>query len=78
MVVEEVERKIKQAAGNGFVAPCNVFFRQMQAAHTANQHGRIGFQLIDFSGFIGVADSAIDRIAQVNLPLDHFTPVWRQ
>ncbi|MNS64709.1 hypothetical protein D3C72_978460 [compost metagenome] len=76
--MEKVERKIKQAAGNGFVAPCYVFFGQMKAAHATNQDRWIGFELIDFSGFVGIADSAIHRIAQVDLPLDHFTPVRRQ
>ena len=37
IVVEEIESKVEQAAGNRFFAPGHMFFRQVQATHTANQ-----------------------------------------
>ena len=37
VVVEEVESKIEQAARDGFATPGDVFFRQMQTAHTTHQ-----------------------------------------
>ncbi len=50
----------------------------MQAAYTTDQDCRVGLELINFSCFVGVTDSAIHRVAQVNLPFDHFAPVGRQ
>ena len=75
MVVEEVEREIKQAAGDRFSTLGDVFFRQMQTAHTANQYRRVWFELVNFARIVGVTDGAIDRIAQVDLPFDDFVPV---
>ena len=75
MVVEEIEREIKQAAGNGFSTPGDVFFRQMETAYATDQHRRIRFKLIDFPGFVGIADGAVHGVAQVDLPLDNLTPV---
>jgi hypothetical protein len=48
MVVEEIERKVEEAAGDGFAAPGDMFFWQMQATDATNQHRRIGFELVDF------------------------------
>ena len=75
MVVEEIERKVEEAARDSFAAPGHVFFWQMQATDATNQYRRIGLELVDFPGLIGVADGAIHRITQVNLPIDHFIPV---
>ncbi|VTN13143.1 Uncharacterised protein [Raoultella terrigena] len=50
----------------------------MQTTHPTNQHRRIGLQLVDFPRFVGIADGAVDRIAQVNLTVDNFVPVRRQ
>ncbi len=78
MVVEEVQRKVEQAARNGFPAPGNVFFRQMQTAYATDQHRRIRFKLVNFTGFIGIANGAVDGVAQVDLPVDNFPPVRRE
>ena len=78
MVVEEVQRKVEQAARNRFSAPRNVFFWQMQTAYAADQHRRIRFELVNFTGFVGIADGAVDGVAQVDLPVDNFLPVRRE
>ena len=51
-----------------------MFFRQMQTAHPADKHGRIGVQGISLPFRAGVGDGAVDRIAQVDLTLDHLVP----
>ena len=78
VVVEEIEREIKQAARNGFPTPGDMFFRQVQAAYATDQHRRVRFELVNFAGFVGIADGAVHGVAQVDLPLDDFTPVRRQ
>ena len=78
IVVVEVQREIEQAAGNGFITPQHVFFRQMQAAHASDQYRRVRFQLVDFAGFIGVGNGAVNCIVQVDLAVDDFVPAWRQ
>ena len=78
VVVEKVEREIEQAAGNRLAAPRHMLFRQMQAAHAAYQYRGIGLQLVNLAGFIGVADGAIHRIAQINLAINDFVPVRGQ
>ncbi|MNG99786.1 hypothetical protein D3C79_589650 [compost metagenome] len=78
VVVEEIQREIKQATGDRLTLPLHVFLRQMQATHTGDQDRRIRLQLINFSGFVGIGDGAIHRIMQVDLPLDHFVPARRQ
>ncbi len=78
IVVEEIERKIKQATGDCLTTPGDMFFRQVQTAYPTNQNRWIGLELINFACFIGIADGAVNRIAQVNLPVDHFVPVWCQ
>ena len=75
MVVEEVQRKVEQAARNRFSAPGDVLFWQMQTAYATDQHRRIRFELVNFTGFVGIADGAIDGVAQVDLPVDNFLPV---
>lgn len=78
IVVEEIERKIKQAAGDCLTTPVLCFFRQVQTAYPTNQNRWIGLELVNFACFIGVTDGAVNRITQVNLPVDHFVPVWCQ
>ena len=78
IVVEEIERKIKQATGDCLTTPGDMFFRQVQTAYPTNQNRWIGLELVNFTCFIGVTDGAINRIAQVNLPVDHFVPVRGQ
>jgi hypothetical protein len=50
----------------------------MQTAHAADQQRRVRLELINLAGFIGVADGAVNRIAQVNLPINDFAPFGRQ
>ena len=76
--MKKIEREIKQAAGNRLAAPRHMLFRQMQAAHAAYQYRGIGLQLVNLAGFIGVADGAIHRIAQINLAINDFVPVRGQ
>ena len=78
VVVEEIEGKIEQAARDGFATPGDVFFRQMQATNAAYQQSRIRFELVNFTRFVGIANGAIDRIAQVYLPVDNFAPLRSQ
>ena len=75
VVVEKVEREIKQAARDGFTAPCHVLFRQVQAAHAADKHRRVRLELIDFARVVGVADGAVNGIAQVDLAFNDLVPV---
>ncbi|MND95308.1 hypothetical protein D3C80_875590 [compost metagenome] len=74
MVVQEVEREVEQAAGNGGAVEGDVFLRQVQAAHPADQHRRIGLEAVGFALGALVGDGAIDRVAQVDLALDHLIP----
>ena len=78
VVMEEIKREIKQAARNGFPTPGDMFFRQVQAAYATDQHRRVRFELVNFAGFVGIADGAVHGVAQVDLPLDDLTPVRRQ
>ena len=50
----------------------------MQAAHASDQYRRVRFQLVDFAGFIGVGNGAVNCIVQVDLAVDDFVPAWRQ
>ena len=49
-------------------------FRQVQTAHPANEDGRIGVKGISLSFRTGVRNGLVDRIAQVDLTLDHLIP----
>ncbi|MNC10733.1 hypothetical protein D3C75_584000 [compost metagenome] len=73
-VVEEVERKIKQAARDRLITPGHVFFRQVKTTDATNQHRWVWLQLVYFAGFVGPANGAVDGIAQVDLPIDNFAP----
>ena len=78
VVVEEIEGKVEQAARDRFATPGDVFFRQVQTTNATYQQSRIRFELINFTRFVGVANGAIDRIAQVDLPVDNFAPLRSQ
>jgi hypothetical protein len=73
VVVEEIEREIKQAAGNGFAAPGDMFFGRCRPRTRQISTAGFGLELVNFAGFIGVADGAVHRIAQVNLPINDFS-----
>ncbi|MNT46289.1 hypothetical protein D3C72_1829210 [compost metagenome] len=78
MVVQEVECKVEQAARDGRTIEGDVFFRQVQTTDPADEDGRIRVQGIGLALGAGVGDGAVDRIAQVDLPLDHLVPGRRQ
>lgn len=74
IVVQEVEGKIEQATWDGLAIKGDMFFRQVQTAYPADEYRRIGGQGISLSFRTGVRDGAVDRIAQVDLTLDHLIP----
>ena len=74
VVVQEVKGEVEQAAGDGVAIEGDVFFRQVQAAHPADKHCGIGIEGVSLAFRTGVRDGAVDRIAQVDLTLDHLVP----
>lgn len=74
VVVQEIEGEVEQAAGNGGTIKGDVLLRQMQTAHPADEHGRVGIQGIGLPLRALVGNGAVDRIAQVDLALDHLVP----
>lgn len=78
VVVQEIEGEVEQAAGNGGTIKGDVLLRQMQTANPADEHGRVGIQGIGLPLRALVGNGAVDRIAQVDLALDHLVPCWGQ
>ncbi|MNT46287.1 hypothetical protein D3C72_1829190 [compost metagenome] len=74
VVVQEVEGEVEQAARDGVAIEGDVFFRQVQTAYPADKHCGIGIEGVSLAFRTGVRDGAVDRIAQVDLTLDHLVP----
>ncbi len=76
--MEEVEREVEDAAGDGFAVNNEVLFWQVPAARAHQQRRSLLVKFVLFAFRAGIADDAIDGVAQVDMALDGFRPDGRE
>jgi hypothetical protein len=76
-VVEEVEAKVEQAAGNGLAIDGEVLLVEVPAAGAADERRQaaVGAQAVPFVALLEV-DLAADGVVEVELAVDHVVPCW--
>ena len=72
--VEEVQAEVEQRARDGLAVDQQVAFGQVPAARAHQQRRRILAQLVVAAVGAVVGDRALDRVAQVDVALDHVAP----
>ena len=77
-VVEKVQTEIEQAAGDRLAIDQHVLLHQMPAARPdEHKHRELLVQFVFFPFRTGESNRAPDRIAQIDLALDHVAPSRR-
>ena len=72
-VVEEEQREVEDRAGDGLAVDLHVLLDEVPAARARDQHRGLVVQLVLLAALLE-RDRAADRVAQVELALDHVRP----
>ena len=76
-VVKEIHTEVEQAARHGLAIHAHVLLKQVPAARAHQQRRHRAVQAIFAAIGVGELDPAVDRIAQVDVPLDVIVPGGR-